>query len=350
MVPAPFPHTAQGYASQQKEMGNRKNSPVFVIGCHRSGTNLLYDTLLSAGGFAIYRASSAVYETLIPRFGDLAVRKNREKLMEAWLRSKPFRRSGLDPELVRSKIVSECKSGGDFLRIIMGEVARKQNVDRWAVYNPDNVLYMREIKREIPEALFVHIVRDGRDISLSLTKMGGLHPLWWDTNRGLFATALYWQWMVRTGRHYGRMFPADYFEVHYEDLVNRPQETLGTLAEFLNHDLDYSLIRSTGLGRVRNPNSTFRNEPREPGFNPVNRWKERLSSEEISGLDMLIGDCLQEFGYPLSNPNDQSHLDPRLSLMRILYPHYFVTKLWLKSNTPLGRFASIDALELSEAH
>jgi len=348
MVAATSPYTIPSCASQRDETGNRANSPVFVIGCHRSGTNLLYDTLLSAGGFAVYRASLAVYETLIPRFGDLAIRRNREKLMQVWLRSKPFRRSGLDPDLVRSKIVSECRSGGDFLRIIMGEIARNQNVERWAVYNPDNVLYIREIKREIPEALFVHIIRDGRDISLSLTKMGGLRPLWWDAKRPLFATALYWQWTVRKGRHDGRMFPGDYIEVRYEDLVTQPQATLGTLAEFLNRDLDYSRIRSVGLGRVSDPNSTFRSEQRESGFNPVNRWKERLSRQEIAELEMLMGDCLQEFGYAPANINDQTSLGARLGLMRILYPPYFETKLWLKS-TALGRFASMDALELTEA-
>src|SRR5580700_8707292 len=99
----------------------RKLRPVFVIGCHRSGTNLLYDTLLSAGGFAIYRASSPVYSTLLPLAGNLAIAKNREKLMQLWLRSKQFRRSGLGPEEVRARIQQECRNGGDFLRIVLGE-------------------------------------------------------------------------------------------------------------------------------------------------------------------------------------------------------------------------------------
>ena len=69
---------------------DRKRSPVFVMGCHRSGTNLLYDMLLSAGGFAIYRGSLPVYETLIPRFGSMEHRSNREKLVRTWLRSRGF--------------------------------------------------------------------------------------------------------------------------------------------------------------------------------------------------------------------------------------------------------------------
>src|SRR5579872_1636455 len=44
----------------------RSQCPVFVMGCHRSGTNFLYDTLLSAGGFAIYRGYLPVYKILTP--------------------------------------------------------------------------------------------------------------------------------------------------------------------------------------------------------------------------------------------------------------------------------------------
>jgi hypothetical protein len=331
-------------------MKQRKYAPVFVIGCHRSGTNLLYDTLLSSGGFALYRASSTVYETLLPHFGDFSVTKNREKLMQAWCRSKPFRRSGLSLEVVRNKVLNQCRSGGDFLRIVMEEIARQENASRWAVYNPDNALYIPAIKRDLPDALFVHIIRDGRDVSLSLTKMQGLRPFRWDRARHLFATALYWQWMVRKGRSYGRMFPADYLEVHYEDLIHDPKTTLATLGTFLDHDLDFERIQNTGVGSVRKPNSTFAGEVRQSDFNPVNRWKEKLSPREISMLEMLIGDGLQEFDYPLTDGHGSSGLEASLRLMRILYPNYFSTKLWLKTHTPLGRLASIDVLELQEAH
>ena len=40
--------------------------PVFVVGSARSGNTLLYHTLLSAGGFAIYRGEPAVFDLLAP--------------------------------------------------------------------------------------------------------------------------------------------------------------------------------------------------------------------------------------------------------------------------------------------
>src|SRR5580704_4084758 len=98
---------------------DRRRSPVFVMGCHRSGTNLIYDMLLSAGGFPIYRGSLPVYETLIPKFGSMADRGNREKLLRTWVKSKGFRRTGLDADLLTSRILNDCRNGGDFIRIVL---------------------------------------------------------------------------------------------------------------------------------------------------------------------------------------------------------------------------------------
>ncbi len=152
----------------------RSRRPVFVMGCHRSGTNLLYDTLLSAGGFAVYRGYTPIYKMLIPRFGSPENLGNRTRLVETWLRSKGYRRSGLTAKEIKAKLMDECHTGGDFIRIILNEIARTQNAQRWAIYDPDNVLYVPRVKADMPEALFVHIIRDGRDIALSLRENGRL--------------------------------------------------------------------------------------------------------------------------------------------------------------------------------
>src|SRR5437899_10817074 len=97
----------------------RKHAPVFVLGCVRSGTTLLYHMLLSAGDFAVYRAESNAINLLEPRFGDLSVKRNKERLMDASLASKLFERSGLEAEAIRAKVIAECRNGGDLLGIIM---------------------------------------------------------------------------------------------------------------------------------------------------------------------------------------------------------------------------------------
>ncbi len=328
----------------------RRDSPVFVVGCHRSGTALLYDSLLSAGGFPLYHHAPYVHTTLLPICGHPTVRRNREKLLQFWLRSKAFRRTGLPAENLRSRILEECKNGGDFLRIIMGDLARRAGVRRWAVHDCDNIMHMPTIKREIPDALFVHVVRDGRDAALSMKKQHVVPPLFWPRERALFAWALLWQWTVRKGRRFGQQFPADYIEVRYEDLVRDPKRTLTTLGTFLDHDLDYDRIHSTAVGRVASPNTVWIDEPGAGSFSPVERWKTKLTEQEILTLETLIGDCLEEFDYTLATGRPiPAHMDSALQLMRTVYPRYFETKLFLQSRTIVGRFGKGARLQLAES-
>jgi len=321
----------------------RGRAPVFVIGCHRSGTNLLYDTLLSAGGFAIYRGYLPVHKMLIPRFGSLQRRRNREKLLRVWLKSESFRRSGLPESYVQEQVLDHCRNGGDFIRITMDEVARQQSVLRWAVYDPDAVLYLRQIKTEIPDALFVHIIRDGRDVALSLKKMGRFRPFPWNRRQlGLEETAVYWRWMVERGRSYGKRIPSAYMEVHYEELVSHPLEALKRLGEFIGHDLSYERIRQSALGRISEPNSSFADESH--AAHPLERWKEKLSREQVLGIDSAVGDTLEAFGYALAAAPLERSGALRNWWLRLFYPAFLDAKLFLKTGTPLGRFANLEPL------
>src|SRR3954462_5065208 len=87
---------------------SRSAAPVFVLGCPRSGTTVLYHMLLSAGDFAIYRAESNVFILLSPRFGRMRSESDRRDLMAHWVKSKLFRVSGLDEREIKERIVAEC--------------------------------------------------------------------------------------------------------------------------------------------------------------------------------------------------------------------------------------------------
>jgi hypothetical protein len=306
---------------------------------------------LSSGGFAIYRTHLAVFESLIPRFGSLKKRGNRERLLKTWLRTKSFRRTGLNADILSSRILNECNGGPDFIRTVMEAVAQSQRVPRWALYDPDNVLHIEKLKASIPNALFLHIVRDGRDIALSLKKMGGFRPLPWQRSRtgSLLATALYWEWIVRNGREGGQKFPADYMEIRYEDLVTTPDQSLQRIGKFLEHDLDYGRIRSVGLGRLSESNSSFREERVEERISPVGRWKQRLSRAEVGAIEATVGDCLEETGYSLSLPEEERRPRIRDKARRVMYWSFLNTKSWLKVNTAVGRLVDLSALEIENA-
>jgi len=326
----------------------RSKAPVFVLGCGRSGTKLLYHTLLSAGGFAVYHAESNAFNLIGLRFGTLARRKNRRDLLDHWLRSNLFYRSGLRREEIEPRILEECRNAGDFLRILMETIACKQGVGRWAECTPLHLLYLPLIKKLLPDALIVHIIRDGRDVAVSLDRIGWIKPFSWDWKRKLLAPAIFWKWIVSKGRKYGRTMGGDYLEVHYEDVVEKPRETLARIGAFIDHDLDYDRIQQNAQGSMVAPNSSFRGDGQEKESNPVGRWKTVLSTEQIAQLENLIGEELQETGYTLSPTVGQKHPSFSVSLMGFLYPIYFDVKLWLKTYTPLAKTADIGRMGISD--
>jgi hypothetical protein len=323
--------------------GKKNKAPVFVLGCPRSGTTVLYHMLLSAGGFAVYRAESNVFNILAPRFRGMRSAEDRNELLELWLRSKLFRVSGLDAGEISAKIMAECRGGGDFLRIVMQEIARKQGVGRWADCTPEHLLYMEEIKRQIPDALFIHIIRDGRDVALSYVKQGWSYPLPWDRQEALGVAGLYWEWIVRKGRERGKRLGASYHEVRFEELIANPQETLSRIGVFIDHDLDYDRIQHNGIGSVSDPNSSFAGES-EGTFNPIARWKKKMSPQQIATFEGLVGGFLGELGYsPFSEAKPRTSL--RAARLRATYLPMFEAKHRMKA-TALGRLVHLKNIEV----
>jgi hypothetical protein len=335
---------------------DRKHAPVFVLGSPRSGTTLLYDMLLSAGGFAVYLAESNVFNLLVPRFGDLSSRSNREQLMEAWLNSRLFLASGLDRDHVRKRVLEECRNGGDFLRIVMGEICVLQGMERWAENSPEGMLYLPLIKQLIPDALVVHIIRDGRDVATSLGRLRYVRAFPWEERHSLIGCGLYWEWIVQQGRSFGRSAGADYLEVHFEDLLARPQETLNQIGSFIDHPLDYDEIKGVAYGSVSKPNTSFRTEAPNAGFSPVGRWKKSFSPEQLLTLERLVGHTLQDVGYTCATSGPQMGLDLSLKATRLLHRAYFSGKRWYKNSAllralrPRTQGSYIDAIVLADDH
>src|SRR6202161_1674182 len=83
----------------------RSKAPVFVIGCSRSGTTLLYHMLLSSGNFAIYRMESQIFTLLEPRFRPLTKLQNRRRMLDVWYGTRLYERSGLVPADIEPRII-----------------------------------------------------------------------------------------------------------------------------------------------------------------------------------------------------------------------------------------------------
>ncbi len=54
--------------------------------------------------------------------------------------------------------------------------ANKNGSARWGEKTPEYALGMQQIQRMWPDAKFIHVIRDGRDVALSLKKVNFIAP------------------------------------------------------------------------------------------------------------------------------------------------------------------------------
>ena len=317
--------------------------PVFVVGSPRSGTTLLHGMLMSAGGFAIHCSETHAYNGLGPRYGGLRSAHQRRRFLREWLPTEAFLRTGLDPQELARAVEERCRSAGDLLALVMGEIARLQGADSWVESTPESGLFLSEILRDFPGARVVHVVRDPRDVASSLARQGWVRPLPGHSGRPLLAAAASWDWIVRRIRARAVPFGERYLELRFEELAARPEVALERLSGFLGRPLDLATIRRAGVGVVGSPNTSYEEGDGARGFDPVLRWRRRLTTQESAEVEALAGALMVELGYELESAPDER---PRLPLARRLYPLRFTARTWLKLRTPLARrFAHAPVLD-----
>lgn len=310
--------------------------PVFIVGCPRSGTTLLYSMLIAAGGFAVYRKETYFYD-LAPRFPDLSDPATHDDFTSRYLAGYLGAVPGLDVAPFVRTALERCGGTGDVLPRMMDAIASAQGMDRWVEATPAHVLCMNEIACAVPHALFIHVVRDGRDCALSHVGQGWVPALPWDRTRKLEVAALYWEWMVAAGRRYCAAHPESCIQVRFEDLMADPPRTLARIGRFIDHDLDAARIRANPVHALKIPNTSFRTERTRADFMPVGRWKTHGSSGALRLCEAMVGPALERLGYEVAPAAEGAGLRLQARLMRAIYRAYFGLKQWLKTRTPLGR-------------
>jgi hypothetical protein len=196
---------------------------------------------------------------------------------------------------------------------------------------------MLRIARDFPGVRFLHIIRDGRDVALSLDKRGWSRPLPWHRDKSLLAAGLYWEWIVRKARSNGAKLGGAYMEVRYEQLVADPRSALARVADFIGQHLDYKLIQQNAIGSVQRPLTAFEEDLQRGDFHPVGRWQQRFPAGQLAFFEKLVGDYLQELGYALSDGAAPTNLNFVARQMRIEYRWFYNCKQWAKIHTPLSR-------------
>jgi len=138
-------------------------SPIFIVGCPRSGTHLLRNMLRSHPNLS-FTGESHFIPKFYKAFGDPKSQKEAKKLASVilhlqWI--KPWHLS------LAPASFAHDRSYAQVVRRIFGAWAQKENKPRWGDKTPQYVTEMPVLSELFPGCKFIHIIRDGRDVALS---------------------------------------------------------------------------------------------------------------------------------------------------------------------------------------
>jgi hypothetical protein len=267
------------------------DSPIFIVGCSRSGTSLLRDLLRSHP-----RLSFPPESHFIPRFfrgwGDPATAEEAQALGSRILRLATVRRWELElrPEAFRS-----CRSFADILEVLYGEFARMDGKRRWGDKTPHHVAEIPELARIFPDAKVIHIYRDGRDVALSwLARYYG--------PRNLHSAAVAWRDLVSAGRRDGPRLGSAYTEVSYEGLLEHPERTMRAVCDFLREPFTDSVLkpaeRTSPYVWRQIQRGTYRHRGEIERGNAGN-WRDSMALPDRALFESVAGELTRELGYPV---------------------------------------------------
>lgn len=207
------------------------------------------------------------------------------------------------PEARVREIGASAPTYASFVERIFDELARVRGKPLAGDKTPDYVRAIKLLSRLFPQARFVHIVRDGRDVTLSLLDWARIHrrgparlPLW--DEEPVAACAQWWSGMLERGRRDGaRLGPDRYLEIRYEDLTTEPADTLHRIAAFLRLPFAEEMLSyHEDQPRLRRPGRTS-NLPPTVGLRD---WRTELPAREVAIFESIAGETLERFGYPPS--------------------------------------------------
>lgn len=181
---------------------------------------------------------------------------------------------------------------------------------------PEYVIHVKSLSRLFPRAKFVHIVRDPRDVVLSLLRAGF---------RGfdLFRVAAYWRWYVGRGLKDGQALGAKkVLLVRYESLILKTEETLRELCEFLGIEFHPGMLEYYRTADVHIPSgrrNLHTKLTRLPQPGDVERWRHEMTPDQQRCVEEIVGPLAVRLGYRMET--DAALLDWRyLASMCVEWP------------------------------
>ena len=286
--------------------------PFFIVGNDRSGTTMLR-LIVDRGIDAAVPPESMFLTDFAPAFAaggprdaDAAARLMRE----VWEHPK-VRLWELGPV---PPAVPGGLRGEDAYRFIAAApfeaYAARHGKRRWGDKTPHYVHHVDHLLRLWPGARFVVLVRDGRDVALSLRRMPfGPNNAW--------AAAQWWARGIRAGARAQREHPDAVLTIRYEDLAERPHEQVARLCEFLalSYSDDMLALENVDPARIV-PDQAAWFPTLFDGINTsaVGRWRREMSRRDQRVFAALAGAELEQLGYEpgVAGPTAVSAREARL--------------------------------------
>ena len=262
----------------------RTSSPIFVGGCGRSGTTLLRVMLDSHPNICCGPESNLLIDFKATSIVGLA-----EKF-------------AVDEGCVR-RCAAQSTYRPQFIDAFLGSVARRQGKARWAEKTPRNVRELKYLFDNFPNARFIHVLRDGRDVTCSLRT----HPKFKAFGGEIVPTGVRHDYVDCVDRwvkdvSMGLEWRSDQrvLEVKYEDLVSAPRAEMQRILDFVGEPWDESVLAHTTQNGVlrdttKYPNNQKANESIKK--DSIGRWRADLSGDEQELFMERAGDLLVELGY-----------------------------------------------------
>ena len=292
-----------------QESVQRSPLPV-VVGCPRSGTSLLAVMLDSHPDVAVPPETSFIGAVATLQGSNEVVRQSFFDIVTAdRIAISNWSDFGLDKDQFWRRLEAiEPFTVSAGLRAFYAMYAEGERKPRYGDKTPGYVFMMPQIAALLPEAHFIHLIRDPGDTALSWRKT------WFAPSQDLRVLGEEWRKHVEAGRRAAKLVRR-YVEVRFEELVLHPERELKRLCGYLSLPwdpvmLDYGargaarVERLQGRRHARGPmipreerTRIHANLTRAPDAARLDVWRREMTGAERSVLEDAAGPLVRELGY-----------------------------------------------------
>ena len=191
-----------------------------------------------------------------------------------------------------------------FRRFISSLFTKRNISGRVVEQTPLNINSMSELIAIFPDAQFLHIIRDGRDVVSSLIKrkwIDGMTGKPFEATESIERAAIFWNNIMKNAKDVSHraLNKSNYLEFKYEDLINSQEETIRYVLDFLGEPFDNTILDYHKHEHSFGPST---DKPQTGIYKTaLGRWKNEFSPEDAQLFDLIAGQMLIELGYEENN-------------------------------------------------